>query len=42
MPLDFEGFLAKVKSDGFKGQYWDNMMDLEIYIRKTVQAQAKK
>ena len=38
----YEGFLAKVKSDGFKGQYWDNMMDLEIYIRKTVQAQAKK
>jgi hypothetical protein len=38
----YEGFLAKVKSDGFKGQYWDNMMDLEIYIRKTVQSQAKK
>jgi hypothetical protein len=42
---DYKGyldFLEKVKSDGFKGQYWDSEMDLEIYIRKLVKSQAEK
>ena len=41
---DYKGyldFLEKVKSDGFKGQYWDSEMDLEIYIRKLVKSQAE-
>ena len=40
--MGYEDFLKKVKADGFKGKYWDSEMDLEIYIRKLVQSQAKK
>jgi len=33
---DYKGyldFLAKVRADGFKAKYWENEMDLEIYVR---------
>ena len=40
--MGYEDFLKKVKADGFKGKYWGNEMDLEIYIRKLVKSQAGK
>ena len=39
---DYKGyldFLAKARADGFKAKFWDSEMDLEIYIRKTVQSE---
>ena len=38
----WEDFLKKVKADGFKGQYWESEMELEIYIRTLVQKEAGK
>ena len=40
--MGYEDFLKKVKADGFEGKYWENEMDLEIYIRKLVKSQAGK
>ena len=40
--MGYEDFLKKVKADGFKGKYWENEMDLEIYIKKLVKSQAGK
>ena len=40
--MGYEDFLKKVKADGFKGKYWGNEMDLEIYIKKLVKSQAGK
>ena len=42
---DYKGyldFLAKARADGFKAKFWDSEMDLEIYIRKTVQSEVEK
>ena len=42
---DYKGyldFLAKARADGFKAKFWENEMDLEIYIRKLVQKEAEK
>ena len=38
----YEDFLKKVKADGFKGQFWENEMDLEIHIRTLMKSQAGK
>ena len=40
--MGYEDFLKKVKADGFKGQFWENEMDLEIHIRKLMKLQAGK
>ena len=40
--MGYEDFLKKVKADGFKGQFWENEMDLEIYIRTLIKSQAGK
>ena len=40
--MGYEDFLKKVKADGFKGQFWENEMDLEIHIRKLMKSQAGK
>ena len=40
---DYKGyldFLAKARADGFKAKFWENEMDLEIYIRNLVQTEA--
>ena len=40
---DYKGyldFLAKARADGFKAKFWENEMDLEIYIRNLVQKEA--
>ena len=40
--MGYEDFLKKVKADGFKGKFWENEMDLEIYIRTLMKSQAGK
>ena len=38
--MGWEDFLKKVKADGFKGQFWENNMELEIYIRNTAKVES--
>ena len=42
---DYKGyldFLAKVRADGFKAKYWENEMDLEIYIEVLLRRKREK